>query len=225
MSDLPSTGGAGIIPAQYNPQQIQLVRDMCARDCTDNEFLLLMQLAKTYQLDPFAKQIWAVKYGNNPAAIFCGRDGFLAIAHRSGKFDGMESGTRNDEDDLVGWCRVYRKDMSRPFEVEVSLSEYSTGKNLWQTKPKTMICKVAESHALRRAFGISGLYAPEEIDTGDRPEPRLIGEVPAATPTCCEVCGIPVPEEIREKTRPHTDRVLCIEHFGEWWNTQKEAAE
>jgi len=223
MSDLPATPGAGgIIPAQYNPQQVQLIRDMCAKDCTDNEFLLLMQLAKTYQLDPFAKQIWAVKYGNNPAAIFCGRDGFLAIAHRSGKFDGMESGTRKDGDDLVGWCRVYRKDMSRPFEVEVSLSEYSTGKNLWQTKPKTMIVKVAESHALRRAFGISGLYAPEEIDTGDRPEPRYVGEVPPATPTACEVCGIPVPEDIREKTRPHTDRVLCIEHFTEWWNAQKE---
>ena len=222
MSDLPAATGGGIIPAQYNPQQIQLIRDMCAKDCTDNEFLLLMQLAKTYQLDPFAKQIWAIKYGNNPAAIFCGRDGFLAIAHRSGKFDGMESGTRKDGDDLVGWCRVYRKDMSRPFEVEVSLSEYSTGKNLWQTKPKTMIVKVAESHALRRAFGISGLYAPEEIDTGDRPEPRYVGEVPPATPTACEVCGIPVPEDIREKTRPHTDRVLCIEHFSEWWNAQKE---
>ena len=222
MSDLPATTSGGIIPTQYNPQQVQLIRDMCAKDCTENEFLLLMQLAKTYQLDPFAKQIWAVKYGNNPAAIFCGRDGFLAIAHRSGKFDGMESGTRKDGDDLVGWCRVYRKDMSRPFEVEVSLSEYSTGKNLWQTKPKTMIVKVAESHALRRAFGISGLYAPEEIDTGDRPEPRYVSEVPPATPTCCEVCGVPVPEEIREKTKPHTDRVLCIEHFGEWWNAQKE---
>ena len=222
MSDLPAATGGGIIPAQYNPQQVQLIRDMCAKDCTENEFLLLMQLAKTYQLDPFAKQIWAVKYGNNPAAIFCGRDGFLAIAHRSGKFDGMESGTRKDGDDLVGWCRVYRKDMSRPFEVEVSLSEYSTGKNLWQTKPKTMIVKVAESHALRRAFGISGLYAPEEIDTGDRPEPRYVSEVPPATPTACEVCGIPVPEEIREKTRPHTERVLCVEHFSEWWNAQKE---
>ena len=222
MSDLPATTTAGIIPAQYSQQQVQLIRDMCAKDCTENEFLLLMQLARTYQLDPFAKQIWAVKYGNNPAAIFCGRDGFLAIAHRSGKFDGMESGTRKDGDDLIGWCKVYRKDMSRPFEVEVSLSEYSTGKNLWQTKPKTMIVKVAESHALRRAFGISGLYAPEEIDTGDRPEPRYVSEVPPATPTCCEVCGVPVPEDIREKTRPHTERVLCVEHFTEWWNAKQE---
>lgn len=221
MSDLPATTSGGIIPAQYNPQQIQLIRDMCAKDCTDNEFLLLMQLAKTYQLDPFAKQIWAVKYGNNPAAIFCGRDGFLAIAHRSGKFDGMESGTRKDGDDLIGWCRVYRKDMSRPFEVEVYASEYSTGKNLWKDKPRTMIQKVAEAQCLRRAFSISGLYSPEEIDTGDR-APRYVGEVPPATPTACEVCGIPVPEEIREKTKEHTPRVLCIEHFSEWWNSRPE---
>ena len=223
------TPGAGIIPAQYNQQQIQLIRDMCARDCTENEFLLLMQMARTYQLDPFAKQIWAVKYPNAPAAIFCGRDGFIAIAHRNGNFDGMESGTRTDEnDELIGWCRVYRKDMSHPFVVEVPFSEYVQRNKqgevtkFWREKPKTMITKVAESHALRRAFGISGLYSPEEIDTGDRPDPRLVTEVPPATPTACEVCGIPVPEDIREKTKPHTDRVLCIEHFSEWWNAQKE---
>jgi len=226
------TPGAGIIPAQYNQQQIQLIRDMCARDCTENEFLLLMQMARTYQLDPFAKQIWAVKYPNAPAAIFCGRDGFIAIAHRNGNFDGMESGTRTDEnDELIGWCRVYRKDMSHPFVVEVPFSEYVQRNKqgevtkFWREKPKTMITKVAESHALRRAFGISGLYSPEEIDTGDRPDPRLVTEVPPATPTACEVCGIPVPEEIREKTKPHTPRVLCIEHFSEWWNAQKEATE
>jgi len=84
-----------------------------------------------------------------------------------------------------------------------------------------MIQKVAEAQCLRRAFSISGLYSPEEIDTGDR-APRYVGEVPPATPTTCEVCGIPVPEDIREKIKPHTDRVLCIEHFSEWWNAQRE---
>ena len=220
MSDLPATT-APATPATYDPEKLRLIRDMCAKGATDNEFLVMMELANRYQLDPFSKQIWLVKYGDSPAQIFCGRDGYLAIAHRSGQFDGMESGTRKDGDDLIGWCKVYRKDMSHPFEVEVYASEYSTGKNLWRDKPRTMIQKVAEAHALRRAFSISGLYSPEEIDTGDR-APRYVGEVPQATPTCCEVCGIPVPEDIREKTKPHTDRVLCIEHFSEWWNAQKE---
>jgi hypothetical protein len=185
----------------------------------------MIELARKYQLDPFARQIWLVKYGDNPAQIFCGSDGYLAIAHRSGQFDGMESGSRVKDGELIGWCRVHRKDMSHPFEVRVYASEYSTGKNLWKDKPRTMIQKVAEAQCLRRAFSISGLYSPEEFDTGDRPEPRYVSEVPPATPTACEVCGIPVPEEIREKTKPHTDRVLCIEHFSEWWNAQKEATE
>ncbi|MGI5839310.1 MAG: RecT family recombinase [bacterium] len=105
-----------------------------------------------------------MKYGNNPANIFTGRDGFLSIAHRSGQFDGMESGARVEGDEIIGWCKVYRKDMERPFTVEVALSEYSTGQNLWKTKPRTMIQKVAESQCLRRAFDISGLYSPEEFD-------------------------------------------------------------
>ena len=221
MSDLPATA-ATASPATYDREKLQLIRDMFAKGASDNEFGVMIELARKYQLDPFARQIWLVKYGDNPAQIFCGRDGYLAIAHRSGQFDGIQSGSRVEDGELIGWCRVYRKDMSHPFEVEVYASEYSTGKNLWRDKPRTMIQKVAEAHALRRAFSISGLYSPEEIDTGDRPEPRYVSEVPPATPTTCEVCGIPVPEDIREKTRPHTDRVLCVEHFSEWWNAQKE---
>ena len=221
MSDLPATT-APATPATYDPEKLRLIRDMFAKGATDNEFGVMIELASRYQLDPFSRQIWLVKYGDNPAQIFAGRDGYLAVAHRSGQFDGMESGTRKDGDALVGWCKVYRRDMSHPFEIEVHASEYSTGRNLWKDKPRTMIQKVAEAQCLRRAFSISGLYSPEEIDTCDRPEPRLVSAIPAATPTCCEECGIPVPEEIREKTRPHTDRVLCIEHFGEWWNAQKE---
>lgn len=221
MSDLPAATHAAP-PATYDREKLQLIRDMFAKGANDNEFGVMIELARKYQLDPFARQIWLVKYGDNPAQIFCGRDGYLAIAHRSGQFDGIQSGSRVEDGELIGWCRVYRKDMSHPIEVEVYASEYSTGKSLWRDKPRTMIQKVAEAHALRRAFSISGLYSPEEIDTGDRPEPRYVTEMPPATPTTCEVCGIPVPEEIREKTKPHTERVLCVEHFGEWWDAQKE---
>jgi len=95
---------------------------------------------------PFARQIWLVKYGDSPAQIFCGRDGYLADRAPLGAVRRMESGTRKDGDDLIGWCKVYRKDMSHPFEVEVYASEYSTGKNLWRaTSPGTMIQKVAEA--------------------------------------------------------------------------------
>lgn len=38
------------------------------------------------------------------------------------------------------------------FSATVYFDEYDTGKNLWYSKPKTMIAKVAEMHALRMAF-------------------------------------------------------------------------
>jgi|GEM_PF-7036843 len=166
-SALSTTAGSALAASAPEwEQQIDLVKAMCAKDCTNTEFGLLIHLAKTYQLDPLARQIWAVKYGNNPAAIFAGRDGFLAIAHRSGVFDGMQSGSRKDGNELVGWAKVYRKDYSHPFEVEVYFDEYGKDARnpLWRTKPRTMLQKVAEAQCLRKAFAVSGLYSQEEID-------------------------------------------------------------
>ncbi len=152
----------------WSEDDIKLIQDTVAKDTTSSEFKLFLYTASKYQLDPLIKQIWCVKYKNNAAQIFTGRDGFLSIAHRSGKFNGMDSGVRQEGKEIIGWCKVYRNDMDHPFYVEVALSEYSTGQNLWNKKPRTMIQKVAESQALRRAFDISGLYSPEEIDTAEQ---------------------------------------------------------
>ena len=52
------------------------------------------------------------------------------------------------------------------FTSEVFFSEYDKGSNLWKTKPRTMIAKVAEMHALRMACPeeLSQSYIEEEID-------------------------------------------------------------
>jgi len=146
-------------------KKIDLIKAKVAGNCTQTEFELLMYLAAKYDLDPLSKQIWAVKFQDSPAQIYVGRDGYLQIAHRSGQFDGMKSWVEYDEKDnpVKGKCTVFRKDMSHPFETEVLFKEYSTGKNLWATKPSVMIIKVAESVCLRKAFSISGVYDPDEM--------------------------------------------------------------
>lgn len=148
---------------KFSSEEKQLIHNTVAKGCTENEFALLLYQARILKLDPLRKQIWAVKYGDQPALIFIGRDGFLQIAHRSGKFDGMESGVREESGQLIGWAKVHRKDMDHPFSVEVQEKEYTTGKGNWTKMPRTMIQKVAESQALRKAFAISGVYSPEEI--------------------------------------------------------------
>lgn len=51
------------------------------------------------------------------------------------------------------------------FTAKVYFDEYNTGKNLWVTKPRTMICKVAEMHALRSACPeeMAQVYVEEEM--------------------------------------------------------------
>jgi len=164
------------VPKSYSSDEMILLRNVIAKDCTEPEFKMMMYMAGQYGLDPLLKQIWAVKRGEkSPAIIFVGRDGMLAIAHRSGQFDGMHSGVNYERDasgkehPVSAWCEIWRKDMSHPFKTEVRFDEYEqpipfSGKpGLWQTKPSVMIIKVAESVCLRKAFVVSGVYDPDEI--------------------------------------------------------------
>jgi len=171
----------------WSKEQIELIKRTVAKGASDDELKLFLHLASRYDLDPFTRQIWFIKYGDD-AHIFTGRDGFLHIAHRSGAFNGMQTQLREEPigfeiryynrkekkievlkrpSQFVAVCTVYRKDMSEPFVCEVWESEYSTGQGLWPTKRRVMIQKVAEASTLRRAFDISGLYLPEEVSENE----------------------------------------------------------
>ncbi len=180
----------------WSREQVELIKRTVAKGASDDELKLFLHLAARYDLDPFTRQIWFIKYGDD-AHIFTGRDGFLHIAHRSGAFNGMQTQLREEPvpfeikfynkrekrwealkkpSQFVAVCTVFRKDMEQPFKCEVWESEYSTGQGLWPTKRRVMIQKVAEATTLRRAFDISGLYLPEEVSenevevvSGDQP--------------------------------------------------------
>ena len=160
-----------IVPAGNNSITVpeakyDLVRAMFAKGCSETEFQVLIELANRYQLDPFLRQIWAVKYGDKPANIFVGRDGMLAIAHRSGQFNGMEPNIIYDADgkNVIGaTCSVWRKDMTHPFVGESFADEDDQKQSVWLQRQKTMLIKVAMARALRYAFPITGLYLPEEF--------------------------------------------------------------
>ncbi len=176
-----------ISESPWSKEQIELIKRTVAKGASDDELKLFLHLASRYDLDPFTRQIWFIKYGDD-AHIFTGRDGFLHIAHRSGAFNGMNTTLREEPvpfeikffnkrdkrwealkkpSQFVAVCTVYRKDMSEPFVCEVWESEYSTGQGLWPTKRRVMIQKVAEASTLRRAFDISGLYLPEEVSENE----------------------------------------------------------
>ena len=166
-----------IIKAQFFPP-----------NATDMDMIYCMKVAETFNLNPILKQIYFVERVTNingqrisKIEPLAGRDSFLTLAHRSGKFAGIESecaikqkavlqdGEWINKNELVATARVYRTDNERPFCAEVSYGEYvqRTGKGeitkFWREKPETMLKKVAESQALRKAFDISGLYSVDEV--------------------------------------------------------------
>ena len=151
---------------QIDPEKLKLIKSTIAKDCTDTELSLLLYQADRLKLDPLQRHIWAVKYEGKPALIFVGRDGYLQFAHRSGQFDGMETTIEGEGDTQVATTKVWRKDMSHPVVVSVKMKEYNKKHGNWNEMPETMLKKVSQAQALRQAFAISGVYSPEEMDSG-----------------------------------------------------------
>lgn len=157
---------------------------------TDKEVAMYVQLCKAQQLNPFLKEAYLIKYSNStPASIVVSKDAFTKRAEAHPQYDGMKSGiivmskdgkiTEREgafhlpnENVVGGWARVYRKDKKNDTYDSVAYDEYAMRdgngniNTMWRTKPATMIQKVAEVHALRKAFPerLSGMYVEEETD-------------------------------------------------------------
>ncbi|NVN91871.1 MAG: phage recombination protein Bet [Desulfuromonadales bacterium] len=148
-------------------------------------------VARELCLNPITREIFFVNRRQrindkwvNKVEPMVGRDGFLSIAHRTNKFAGiettamireapvLEAGQWRLKQQLVAECSVWRKDSPKPFTVQVAYNEYCQKTNegaptkFWAEKPETMLKKVAESQALRKAFNIHGVYSPEELGAG-----------------------------------------------------------
>ena len=162
---------------EWSREQIELIKRTVAKDATDQELKLFLYTAKHAGLDPLLGQVHFIKRRSKNKSgqweevgqTLFGRDAYRIVAHRSGAFDGCEVEPVFDDKGALRAARatVYRKDMARPFRVEVYLAEYSDPERsfLWRNKPITMLCKVAEAHALRMAFPdlLVGSYMPEEL--------------------------------------------------------------
>lgn len=183
---------------------------------TDQEVMMFLSLCKFQKLNPFLREAYLIKYGNQPATIVTGKEALQKRAMRNPKYSGQEAGivVLNAADELEnrvgtivlpgetlvgGWAKVYVNGWEHPLMITVSFDEYvgrkSNGEvnSQWATKPGTMIRKVALVQALREAFpeDLAGMYAAEEVGAaGDLPVDIIADEVIEA-----EVTEAPVETE------------------------------
>jgi phage recombination protein Bet len=158
----------------FSEEEKTAIKETVAKNLDIPQTKIFFYQCQALGLNPLINEIAAITYKtknqdgtySSKMSIQVMRDGFLTIAHRSGKFAGIESGVRvDDKGQLVGWAKVYHKDFDQPVSQEADFNEYAMDRNpLWKSKPKTMIKKVAESMALRKAFNANGVYAPEEME-------------------------------------------------------------
>lgn len=154
------------------------------------EFKFFSELCKVRKLNPFLKEAYCIKFGNNPAQIVVGKDAVLKRAVLNSSFDGMESGIivqnkqtgeiieragtfylANSENLVGGWAKVYRKDWKYPTYCSVSFDEVAQHKSggalnsNWASKGATMVEKVAKVRALRETFveDLGGMYEADEV--------------------------------------------------------------
>lgn len=153
----------------------------------DMEYCL--EVSKLLNLNPISKEIFFIKRkAKQQDGTFVektdplvSRDGLLTIANRTNLFAGIKTSYEvknvpvKKEDswtstkDLTAKCEVRKKGFDTPFVAEVVFSEYAQYTNdgnltvFWKSKPITMLQKVAEAQALKKAFQIRGVNTFEEM--------------------------------------------------------------
>ena len=168
---------------QWTKEQTQLISSTIAPGCTPDELKLFAYACQRTGLDPFSKQIYAIKRGGSGGSkmsIQVGVDGLRAVAERTGQLDGSETffcgpdGEWKDvwlakEPPAAAKTVIYRKGASHPFTAVARFDDFNAKQNLWLKMPAVMIGKCSECACLRKAFpaDLSGLYSADEMEQAE----------------------------------------------------------
>lgn len=169
---------ANITSPRFSRDQINLIKRSICENASDDELALFLQQCDRTGLDPFSRQIYAIRIRGKMQTLVS-IDGFRVIAERSGKYVGQIGPFWCGEDGE--WMDVWtgkgqphaarigilRSDFKEPCWGVARYASYAQpGSPTWAKMGDVMTAKCAEALALRRAFPaeLSGLYTSDEME-------------------------------------------------------------
>ena len=170
-----------------------------------------LAVAGTFGLNPWKREVYAVTFknkdGSTDMSIVTGYETYIKRAELNPNYDGFEIDFKGSfkrckvtktsksgswqvdalvpDGEVSCICTVYRKDRAHPTREEVFFDEYNKGNDMWLSKPRTMLKKVAIVSAFRKAFpfDFGGMpytndELPDHMTGADKLEQQGYTEVP-----------------------------------------------